>query len=58
MSFGDETFSGVLDKGTLDALLPPDATAQQLECVRNMFAEVNRVLKIGRHLYFRSVFNR
>ncbi|KIH60991.1 hypothetical protein ANCDUO_08743 [Ancylostoma duodenale] len=47
MSFGDESFSVVIDKGTLDALLPPDATAQQLETVRNMFAEVDRVLKIG-----------
>ncbi|RCN51753.1 methyltransferase domain protein [Ancylostoma caninum] len=47
MSFGDESFSVVIDKGTLDALLPPDAVAQQQESVRNMFAEVDRVLKIG-----------
>ncbi|EPB69709.1 methyltransferase domain protein [Ancylostoma ceylanicum] len=47
MSSGDESFSVVIDKGTLDALLPPDATVQQLESVRNMFAEVDRVLKIG-----------
>ncbi|KAK6029132.1 methyltransferase domain protein [Ostertagia ostertagi] len=51
MSFGDEDFSVVVDKGTLDALLPPEATEHQLDCVHKMFSEVQRVLKVaGRYL--------
>ncbi|VDL71721.1 unnamed protein product [Nippostrongylus brasiliensis] len=45
MSFGDESFSVVVDKGTLDALLPPDASPEQEGAVRRMFVEVQRVLK-------------
>jgi spermidine synthase len=48
MTFGDETFSVVLDKGTLDALLP-DETA--LETAKKYFDEINRVLKTaGRYI--------
>ncbi|ETN82165.1 methyltransferase domain protein, partial [Necator americanus] len=47
MSFGDDSFSAVVDKGTLDALLPPNATPQQLDSVRKVFLEVERVLKVG-----------
>ncbi|VDM78422.1 unnamed protein product [Strongylus vulgaris] len=47
MSFDDESFSVVVDKGTLDALLPPDTTPLQLNSVEKMFAEVDRVLKVG-----------
>ncbi|PIO64019.1 methyltransferase domain protein, partial [Teladorsagia circumcincta] len=51
MSFADEEFSVVVDKGTLDALLPPEATEHQLDCVHKMFCEVQRVLKVaGRYL--------
>ncbi|KAK5983618.1 hypothetical protein GCK32_004167 [Trichostrongylus colubriformis] len=51
MSFGDEEFSVIVDKGTLDALLPPEATEQQLDCVHRMFHEVQRILKVaGRYL--------
>ncbi|WKY07434.1 hypothetical protein Q1695_007128 [Nippostrongylus brasiliensis] len=51
MSFGDESFSVVVDKGTLDALLPPDASPEQEGAVRRMFVEVQRVLKVaGRYL--------
>uniref|UniRef100_A0A912MPY0 Methyltransf_11 domain-containing protein n=1 Tax=Haemonchus contortus TaxID=6289 RepID=A0A912MPY0_HAECO len=47
MSFADEDFSVVVDKGTLDALLPPEASEQQLDCVNKMFCEVQRVLKVA-----------
>ncbi|KAJ1359566.1 hypothetical protein KIN20_018331 [Parelaphostrongylus tenuis] len=51
LSFGDDDFSVVIDKGTLDSLLPPQATEQQTESVRRMFREVERVLKeVGRYL--------
>lgn len=46
MSYDDAKFSVVLDKGTLDALLPnrdEDAIADILK----MFEEVGRVLRIG-----------
>ncbi|XGW26319.1 hypothetical protein V3C99_007159 [Haemonchus contortus] len=50
-SFADEDFSVVVDKGTLDALLPPKASEQQLDFVDKMFCEVQRVLKVaGRYL--------
>ncbi|KAK6050542.1 hypothetical protein COOONC_11951, partial [Cooperia oncophora] len=45
MSFGDDDFSVVIDKGTLDALLPPEPSEQQIDCVQRMFREVQRVLK-------------
>uniref|UniRef100_A0A0K0DIE8 Bis(5'-adenosyl)-triphosphatase n=1 Tax=Angiostrongylus cantonensis TaxID=6313 RepID=A0A0K0DIE8_ANGCA len=51
LSFGDDLFSVVVDKGTLDSLLPPHATAQQTESVRKMFQEVERVLKEGKLLF-------
>ncbi|CAJ0602264.1 unnamed protein product [Cylicocyclus nassatus] len=47
LSFGDESFSAVVDKGTLDALLPPEATELQMKAVENMFTEVDRVLRVG-----------
>lgn len=47
MSFGDDTFSAVIDKGTLDALLPPGPSLQQVDAVQRMFREVQRVLKVG-----------
>lgn len=51
MSFGDDTFSAVIDKGTLDALLPPGPSLQQVDAVQRMFREVQRVLKVaGRYL--------
>ncbi|CAI5448453.1 unnamed protein product [Caenorhabditis angaria] len=43
----DESFPVVIDKGTYDALLPPNSTAENQETVRKMFNEVNRVLTCG-----------
>uniref|UniRef100_A0A914VF77 Methyltransferase type 11 domain-containing protein n=1 Tax=Plectus sambesii TaxID=2011161 RepID=A0A914VF77_9BILA len=41
------TFSAVLDKGTLDALFPPDADDATRSTVKSMFSEVQRVLSPG-----------
>ena len=46
MEFGDEEFSVVLDKGTLDALMT-DAEPSTIEKVERMFNEICRVLKTG-----------
>ncbi|CAG9854953.1 unnamed protein product [Phyllotreta striolata] len=46
MSFENDEFSVVLDKGTLDALMPDDST-QTLENIKQYFDEIKRVLKIG-----------
>ncbi|KAI8512371.1 Methyltransferase-like protein 13 [Branchiostoma belcheri] len=46
MDFPDSSFSAVLDKGTLDALMPDDQSETQ-EQVTRMFDEVGRVLKVG-----------
>lgn len=46
MDFKDNEFSVVLDKGTLDALMPDD-TPETLTKVNEMFAEIGRVLRIG-----------
>ncbi|VDO82314.1 unnamed protein product [Heligmosomoides polygyrus] len=51
MSFGDDTFSAVIDKGTLDALLPPGPSLQQVDAVQRMFREVQRVLKVGEIIF-------
>ncbi|KHJ92994.1 methyltransferase domain protein, partial [Oesophagostomum dentatum] len=47
MSFADDSFTVAVDKGTLDALLPPETTPEQCDLVDKMFAEVDRVLKVG-----------
>eukprot|EP00058_Branchiostoma_floridae_P014709 XP_002600197.1 hypothetical protein BRAFLDRAFT_204501 [Branchiostoma floridae] len=46
MDFPDSSFSAVLDKGTLDALMP-DSQSETQERVTRMFDEVGRVLKVG-----------
>ena len=46
MSFGDSEFSVVLDKGTLDAIMP-DSSDETMERVDKMFAEIMRVLRVG-----------
>ncbi|GMT25926.1 hypothetical protein PFISCL1PPCAC_17223, partial [Pristionchus fissidentatus] len=47
---GDESMNVVVDKGTLDALLPPGNEAA-VELVTNMFNEVTRVLRAaGRYI--------
>ncbi|CAH1268157.1 METTL13 [Branchiostoma lanceolatum] len=46
MDFPDSSFSAVLDKGTLDALMPDNQSETQ-ERVTRMFDEVGRVLKVG-----------
>ncbi|XP_066295235.1 eEF1A lysine and N-terminal methyltransferase-like [Branchiostoma lanceolatum] len=46
MDFPDSSFSAVLDKGTLDALMP-DSQSETQERVTWMFDEVGRVLKVG-----------
>ena len=35
----------MLDKGTLDALLPPEASEEQKHAVKSMFEHVQRVLQ-------------
>lgn len=44
MNFDDNQFSVVLDKGTLDALMP-DNKNETLEKINTYFKEINRVLK-------------
>lgn len=46
MSFDNEEFNVVLDKGTLDALMPDD-TERSNEVIDKYFAEIKRVLKLG-----------
>ncbi|KAJ2944486.1 hypothetical protein O0L34_g3831 [Tuta absoluta] len=46
MTFENESFTVVLDKGTLDALMPDDAT-ETIERIDKYFAEIKRVLKLG-----------
>nr|XP_002732920.2 PREDICTED: methyltransferase-like protein 13-like [Saccoglossus kowalevskii] len=46
MEYTDSEFNVVLDKGTLDALMTDDTPDVQ-EQVNKMFAEINRILKIG-----------
>ncbi|CAD6191343.1 unnamed protein product [Caenorhabditis auriculariae] len=47
MDAADESYSVVLDKGTMDALLPPDADEQTTLNVTRMLDEVCRVLQSG-----------
>ena len=50
MSFGDEDFSVVLDKGTLDALMV-DGSEDVVATVDRMFSEIVRVLRpCGRYV--------
>uniref|UniRef100_A0A8W7PD81 Methyltransferase type 11 domain-containing protein n=1 Tax=Anopheles coluzzii TaxID=1518534 RepID=A0A8W7PD81_ANOCL len=50
MTFPNETFSVVLDKGTLDALFTDESTSV-VTMVRNYFAEIGRVLRpAGRYV--------
>ncbi|XP_068621193.1 eEF1A lysine and N-terminal methyltransferase homolog [Battus philenor] len=46
MKFSNEDFNVVLDKGTLDALMPDD-TEETNERINKYFAEIKRVLKLG-----------
>lgn len=46
MSFEDETFAVVVDKGTLDALLV-DESIETMEKIDKMFSEIERVLRKG-----------
>lgn len=43
----DEAHTIVIDKGTLDALLPPSASESDEALVTKMFEEVHRVLASG-----------
>lgn len=49
MSFEQESFSVVLDKGTLDALMPSDTENDQ-DRAKKLFSEVDRVLKLSGRL--------
>ncbi|KAG5896827.1 hypothetical protein JTB14_032068 [Gonioctena quinquepunctata] len=50
MTFENEEFTVVLDKGTLDALMTDD-TEETLDTIKQYFKEINRVLKItGRYI--------
>lgn len=46
MSFENDAFSVVLDKGTLDALMPDNSEETQ-RTIDKYFAEIKRVLKLG-----------
>ncbi|KAG6453988.1 eEF1A lysine and N-terminal methyltransferase homolog [Manduca sexta] len=46
MTFGDEEFNVVLDKGTLDAIMP-DNTEETNAIIDKYFSEIKRVLKLG-----------
>ncbi|CAK1603562.1 unnamed protein product [Parnassius mnemosyne] len=46
MTFANDEFNVVLDKGTLDALMP-DESKETIERVDQYFAEIKRVLKLG-----------
>lgn len=46
MSFDSDSFTVVLDKGTLDALMP-DETLETISRINKYFAEIRRVLKPG-----------
>ncbi|XP_057661192.1 eEF1A lysine and N-terminal methyltransferase homolog [Diorhabda carinulata] len=46
MTFDNEQFSVILDKGTLDALMPDDSE-ETIEKIKKYFDEISRVLKIG-----------
>lgn len=46
LTFEDNTFNVVLDKGTLDALMPDDSN-ETVERIDKYFNEIKRVLKIG-----------
>lgn len=46
MTFEDAAFRVVLDKGTLDALMPDDSE-ESLNTAQSMFKEINRVLRFG-----------
>ncbi|CAG9826229.1 unnamed protein product [Diabrotica balteata] len=46
MTFDNEQFSVVLDKGTLDALMPDDSKAT-IENIKKYFNEISRVLRVG-----------
>ncbi|CAB3405803.1 unnamed protein product [Caenorhabditis bovis] len=53
LEFANESYAVVLDKGTLDALLPPNPNDDQKAIVLKMFSEVHRVLLSGgRHWKF------
>lgn len=50
MSFADESFSVVLDKGTLDAMMSEESESVN-EMITNYFSEISRVLKtMGRYV--------
>lgn len=46
MEFENDFFNVVLDKGTLDALMP-DESDQTIEIIERYFSEIKRVLKFG-----------
>lgn len=46
MKFDNESFTVVLDKGTLDALMPDDKT-ETVDKIKRYFSEIARVLKTG-----------
>ena len=51
MSFERDTFSVVLDKGTLDALMTDD-TAEVQQTVHKYLCEISRVLRYFDHCFF------
>ena len=52
LSFSDNEFDTILDKGTLDAIFTDD---QQIKDVREYFSESVRVLKSGIYFSFYDI---
>lgn len=46
MAFEDDSYNVVLDKGTLDALMP-DESDETMKIIDKYFSEIKRVLKLG-----------
>lgn len=46
MDYDDDSFNVVIDKGTLDAMMPDDSS-EVVANVNGMFSEVERVLRLG-----------
>ena len=46
MNYNDNNFNVILDKGTLDAMMPDEST-EVVDQVYRLFSEIERVLKLG-----------
>ena len=46
MNYNNDDFNVILDKGTLDAMMPDDSS-EVIKQVSHLFREIERVLKLG-----------